>query len=155
MLDKNDDIDPIETKEWLDALEYIAKNESSERAKYIMRKLRTHAVNLGVNPSAALTTSYRNTIAVKDEAHMPGDLFTERRIRSFIRWNAMAMVMRANDNDEGLGGHISSFSSSATLYDIGLTIFSEAMMVRMKLIWCFFKDIYHQAFTLAPILKVA
>lgn len=123
MLDKNDDIDPIETKEWLDALEYIAKNESSERAKYIMRKLRTHAVNLGVNPSAALTTSYRNTIAVKDEAHMPGDLFTERRIRSFIRWNAMAMVMRANDNDEGLGGHISSFSSSATLYDIGFNYF--------------------------------
>ena len=54
---------------------------------------------------------------------MPGDLFMERRIRSFIRWNAMAMVMRANDNDEGLGGHISSFSSSATLYDIGFNYF--------------------------------
>jgi pyruvate dehydrogenase E1 component len=70
-----------------------------------------------------LTTPYRNTISPKDQAQMPGDLFMERRIRSFIRWNAMAMVMRANDNKDGLGGHISSFSSSATLYDIGFNYF--------------------------------
>ncbi|MEH6576873.1 MAG: pyruvate dehydrogenase (acetyl-transferring), homodimeric type [Amphritea sp.] len=123
VLDKVDDIDPIETNEWLDALESLAKNEGDERASYILRKLGEKASDLGVGAGATLTTPYKNTIAPKDEARMPGDLFMERRIRSFIRWNALAMVMRANDNDDALGGHISSFSSSATLYDIGYNYF--------------------------------
>ena len=71
----------------------------------------------------AITTPFRNTIRSAEERVMPGDLFMERRIRSLVRWNALAMVMRANDNEEGLGGHISSFSSSATLYDIGYNYF--------------------------------
>jgi pyruvate dehydrogenase E1 component len=71
----------------------------------------------------AITSPFRNTIAPADQKMMPGDLFMERRIRSLVRWNAVAMVMRANDNDEGLGGHISSFSSSATLYDVGFNYF--------------------------------
>ncbi|WP_261844189.1 pyruvate dehydrogenase (acetyl-transferring), homodimeric type [Aliamphritea ceti] len=123
MQDIIDDIDPIETNEWLDALESVAKHEGDERARYILSKLGEKASNMGLESENTLTTSYVNTIAPKDEARMPGDLFMERRIRSFIRWNAMAMVMRANDNDEGLGGHISSFSSSATLYDIGFNYF--------------------------------
>lgn len=123
MQDIIDDVDPVETQEWLDALESVAKNDGDERAKYILSKLGQKAMDMGVGSSAALTTPYRNTIRSKDEARMPGDLFMERRIRSFIRWNAMAMVMRANDNDDGLGGHISSFSSSATLYDIGFNYF--------------------------------
>ncbi|OMH30326.1 pyruvate dehydrogenase (acetyl-transferring), homodimeric type [Motiliproteus sp. MSK22-1] len=118
-----EDIDPIETQEWLDALESVAKNEGSDRAKYLLAKLGEKAKGLGAGAPSSLTTSYVNTIEPKDEQPLPGDLFMERRIRSLIRWNAMAMVMRANDNDEGLGGHISSFSSSATLYDIGFNNF--------------------------------
>ena len=123
MQDIIDDVDPIETQEWLDALESLAKNDGNDRAKYILGKLGEKAAEMGASSSSAITSPYCNTIPVKDEARMPGDLFMERRIRSFIRWNAMAMVMRANDNDDGLGGHISSFSSSATLYDIGFNYF--------------------------------
>ncbi len=123
MQEIKEDIDPVETQEWLDALESVAKNEGDDRARFLLGQLGRKASDLGVSNSQSLNTPYRNTISVKDEVRMPGDLFMERRIRSFIRWNAMAMVMRANDNDEGLGGHISSFSSSATLYDIGFNYF--------------------------------
>ena len=118
-----DDIDPVETQEWIDALESVAKNEGNDRAKFLLQQLGRKASDIGMGNTGSITTPYRNTIAPKDEARMPGDLFVERRIRSFIRWNAMAMVMRANDNKEGLGGHIASFSSSATLYDIGFNHF--------------------------------
>ncbi|WP_151704152.1 pyruvate dehydrogenase (acetyl-transferring), homodimeric type [Nitrincola alkalilacustris] len=118
-----EDVDPIETQEWLDALESVAKNEGDERARFILKELGRKASDIGVGSTGTITTPYRNTIPPRDEVKMPGDLFMERRIRSFIRWNAMAMVMRANDNDEGLGGHISSFSSAATLYDIGFNYF--------------------------------
>ncbi|KAA0873998.1 pyruvate dehydrogenase (acetyl-transferring), homodimeric type [Nitrincola tapanii] len=118
-----EDVDPIETQEWLDALESVAKSEGDERARYILRKLGNKASEIGLGAAGALTTPYRNTISPRDEVRMPGDLFMERRIRSFIRWNAMAMVMRANSNSDALGGHISSFSSSATLYDIGFNYF--------------------------------
>lgn len=118
-----EDIDPIETSEWMEALESVAKNDGNERARFLLSQLGNKASEIGAGAASSLTTPYVNTISPRDEDRMPGDLFTERRIRSFIRWNAMAMVMRANDNDEGLGGHISSFSSSATLYDIGFNYF--------------------------------
>jgi len=121
--DMIEDIDPIETQEWMDALESVAKNDGDERARYLMRELGSRAAALGVQDATTLNTPYVNTISPRDEVRMPGDLFMERRIRSFIRWNAMAMVMRANDNEDALGGHISSFSSSATLYDIGFNYF--------------------------------
>ena len=117
------DIDPTETSEWLEALEAVAKNDGDMRAEFILSQLGRKAQEIGVGTNFALTTPYRNTISPADESVMPGDLFVERRIRSYIRWNAMAMVMRANDNDDGLGGHISSFSSSATLYDVGFNYF--------------------------------
>ncbi|MEH6518510.1 MAG: pyruvate dehydrogenase (acetyl-transferring), homodimeric type [Halioglobus sp.] len=118
-----EDIDPSETREWMDALDSVLKNGGSERASYILSELSKHAVHEGMRLPPAITTPFRNTIRSADEKSMPGDLFMERRIRSLVRWNALAMVMRANDNDEGLGGHISSFSSSATLYDIGFNHF--------------------------------
>jgi len=121
--DMIEDIDPIETQEWMDALESVAKNDGDERARYLLRELGSKASELGVQDATTLNTPYINTISPRDEVRMPGDLFMERRIRSFIRWNAMAMVMRANDNEDALGGHISSFSSSATLYDIGFNYF--------------------------------
>lgn len=119
----NEDKDPLETREWIDALDSVMKYAGPERAAYLLTQLAEHAVDSGMRLPPAITTPFRNTIPVNDENPMPGDLFMERRIRSMIRWNAMAMVMRANENDEGLGGHMSSFSSSATLYDIGFNHF--------------------------------
>lgn len=118
-----EDIDSLETKEWLDALHSVIRYAGKERASFLLLKLAERATHAGVKLPAAITTPYRNTIPVANEKRMPGDLFMERRIRSLIRWNALAMVMRANDNDDGLGGHISSFSSAATLYDIGFNYF--------------------------------
>ena len=118
-----EDIDPLETREWLDALEGVVKHSGEERARYLMQRVAEHAVEAGVRLPTAITTPFRNTISPAEQKPMPGDLFMERRIRSLVRWNALAMVMRANDNDEGLGGHISSFSSSATLYDVGFNYF--------------------------------
>lgn len=122
-LDLRDDIDPQETQEWLEAMDGVITHSGVDRAAYLVNRASKHAARQGVRLPAAITTSFRNTIEPKDEKRMPGDLFMERRIRSLIRWNALAMVMRANDNSDALGGHISSFSSSATLYDIGFNYF--------------------------------
>ncbi|MEQ9464337.1 MAG: pyruvate dehydrogenase (acetyl-transferring), homodimeric type [Haliea sp.] len=118
-----EDKDPIETREWMEALDAVSKYSGPERAAELLVELAKHATETGVRLPTAITTPFRNTIAPQDQKMMPGDLFMERRIRSLVRWNALAMVMRANDNDEGLGGHISSFSSSATLYDVGFNYF--------------------------------
>ena len=117
------DIDPIETSEWLDALNSVIEELGIDRASFLLTKLAEKVNQEGAIPSYNLTTPFRNTISVKDEAQMPGDLFMERRIRSLIRWNALVMVLRANKNDDELGGHISTFSSAATLYDIGFNYF--------------------------------
>ncbi len=117
------DLDPIETNEWLEAINSVIKEEGVERASFIMTKLAKKLNEEGAIPSYNLTTPFRNSIPAKDEAAMPGDLFMERRIRSLIRWNALAIVLRANKNDDDLGGHISTFSSAATLYDIGFNYF--------------------------------
>jgi pyruvate dehydrogenase E1 component len=117
------DNDPVETQEWLDSISSVIEHSGSERATFLLQKVLNRAIDNQINLPLAVTTPYKNTISPVDEKPMPGDLFMERRIRSFIRWNALAMVMRANDNDEGLGGHISSFSSSATLYDVGFNYF--------------------------------
>ncbi len=118
-----DDKDPVETREWLEALDEVVKHGGPQRASFLLLQLAKHAIDEGLRLPPAITSPFRNTIAPADEKMMPGDLFMERRIRSLVRWNALAMVMRANDNDEGLGGHISSFSSSATLYDVGFNYF--------------------------------
>jgi len=121
--DLREDLDPQETQEWLEALDGVLKNGGRARTAFLMKRLAKHAARAGTQLPSAITTSFRNTIEPSDERRMPGDLFMERKIRSMIRWNALAMVMRANDNNEGLGGHISSFSSSATLYDVGFNYF--------------------------------
>ena len=117
------DIDPIETQEWLEAINSVIEEEGVERASYILSKLANKLNQEGAIPSYNLTTPFRNSIPVKEQAAMPGDLFMERRIRSLIRWNALVMVLRANKNDDDLGGHISTFSSAATLYDVGFNYF--------------------------------
>ena len=118
-----EDKDPIETREWLEALDAVLQLSGPGRAAFLLKQLSEHAVGKGTRLPTAITTPFKNTIAPAAEKRMPGDLFMERRIRSLVRWNALAMVMRANDNDEALGGHISSFSSSATLYDVGFNYF--------------------------------
>ncbi len=117
------DIDPIETSEWLEAINSVIEEEGIERASYLLTKIAERLNQEGTIPSYNLTTPFKNTINVKDEAQMPGDLFMERRIRSLIRWNALVMVLRANKNDDELGGHIATFSSAATLYDVGFNYF--------------------------------
>ena len=90
------DQDPVETKEWLEAYESVLQHEGADRAAYLLNQLVARASQEGASLPVAMTTPYRNTIPVQKEARMPGDLFMERRIRSLIRWNALAMVMRAN-----------------------------------------------------------
>lgn len=118
-----EEIDALETREWLDALESVIRHNGSERAAYLLAQLANAATQSGVKLPSAITTPYCNTIPTGEEKSLPGDAKLEQRIRSLTRWNALAMVMRANDNDEGLGGHISTFSSAATLYDIGFNHF--------------------------------
>jgi pyruvate dehydrogenase E1 component len=117
------DLDPSETKEWLEALDSIRRTQGDERASYILDALHSHAIEMRIQLPQSVTTPYRNTIPVEQEKVMPGDLFMERRIRSLVRWNALAMVMRANTQSEGIGGHIATFSSAATLYDVGFNYF--------------------------------
>ena len=117
------DLDPTETQEWLEAFDSICRAQGSDRASYILSQLQARATNTGVGLPQSITTPYCNTIPANKEKVMPGDLFMERRVRSLIRWNALAMVMRANKQSEGIGGHIASFSSAATLYDIGFNYF--------------------------------
>ncbi|MBM7332326.1 pyruvate dehydrogenase (acetyl-transferring), homodimeric type [Alcanivorax marinus] len=120
-----DDADPAETREWLEALESVLEREGPERAVWLLETLTNEAQEQGAI-RAHLNTPYLNTIAPKDEAPIPGDIYMERRIRSLIRWNALAMVAKANMDDDELGGHIASFASSATLYDIGFSHFFHA-----------------------------
>ncbi len=120
------DDDMEETREWVDAIVSVMENEGVERAQYLLQRLSSKVTETGAQLPYAINTPYRNTIPVEKEARMPGDLFMERGLRSLIRWNAMAMVMRANLKDSTLGGHISSFQSSATLYDVGFNYFFRA-----------------------------
>ena len=118
-----EDSNADETREWLASLEYILENEGVERANFLLERLSARMTKTGASLPYTVSTAYRNTIPSAKEAFMPGDLFMERRIRSLIRWNALAMVVRANSRPGELGGHISSFASSATLYDVGFNYF--------------------------------
>ena len=118
------DIDKVETSEWLEAIRSVIKTEGNERATFLIKELARYAnQHHGVDMPHAITSPYCNTIAVRDQQPLPGDIFIERRIRSMIRWNAMAMVMRTNTDDDSLGGHIASYSSAATLYEVGFNHF--------------------------------
>jgi len=117
------DVDPQETQEWLDALEAVLENEGTERAHFLIERLVDKARRSGAYLPFSANTAYLNTIPAAHQPRFPGDRAMERRIRSFIRWNAMAMVVQANRLSTELGGHISSFSSAATLFDIGFNHF--------------------------------
>jgi len=120
------DVDPQETQEWLDALEAVLAEEGPERAHYLLEGLIEKARRSGAHLPYDATTAYVNTIPAGQEPTMPGDQSVEATIRNAIRWNALMMVLRASKKDLELGGHISSFASSAMLYDVGFNHFFRA-----------------------------
>lgn len=123
-MSKKDDQNPEETREWLDAMYSVIEEEGIDRAQFLLSSLADRARVIGsTEDSSSVSTPYRNTISPVVEDRMPGDMFMEREIRGIVRWNAMAMVMRANLRDPSIGGHISTFSSAATLYDVGFNYF--------------------------------
>jgi pyruvate dehydrogenase E1 component len=117
------DVDPDETREWLEALGSVLQQEGPQRAHFLIEKLIDKARRSGAHLPYKLTTAYLNTIPVQDEEKSPGEPGLEHRIRSIIRWNALAMVVQANARHGELGGHIASFASAATLYDVGFNHF--------------------------------
>ena len=119
------DIDPIETKEWIDALNGVIHQEGVDRAAFLIDEQISHARVSGVVQPFHAETPYINTIPVEQQAKLPGDQEIEHKIRSYTRWNAMVMVLKAN-KDTNVGGHISSFQSAATLYDVGFNHFWHA-----------------------------
>ena len=120
------DIDPLETSEWLDSLSDVIKKDGNNRAHYLIKELINKAYMEGANIPYTQNTPYINTIPVSEEKKSNGDQNIERRIRSLIRWNAAAMVVRANKKFPELGGHIGTFASAATLYDVGMNHFWRA-----------------------------
>ncbi len=118
-----EDLNPQETQEWIEALDQIVDEAGPDRAAYLLRRLLDRAATMGARAIEPLTTPYVNTIPAEEEAPYPGDRVIERRIKSLIRWNAMAMVVRANKYDDGIGGHISTYASLATLAEVGFNHF--------------------------------
>ena len=123
---KSGDIDPLETQDWLESLSVVVAKDGNERAHFLIKELINKAYREGVNIPYTQNTPYINTIPPEAEVKSNGDQNIERRIRSLIRWNAAAMVVRANKKFPELGGHIGTFASAATLYDVGMNHFWRA-----------------------------
>ncbi|MSY19105.1 MAG: pyruvate dehydrogenase (acetyl-transferring), homodimeric type, partial [Actinobacteria bacterium] len=117
------DTDPGETQEWLDSLDAVIDVHGKSRARYLLSKLLEHAQSSQVSFPPTVSTPYVNTIPRESEPWFPGDSYLEQRVRAYIRWNAAMMVVRANTLAEGVGGHLSTFASSASLYEIGFNHF--------------------------------
>ncbi len=120
------DADPQETREWLDALDAVIEREGPQRARFLLEQLVARARGSAAYIPYNANTAYKNTIPTEHEERLPGDAEMEHRIRSLVRWNAMATVVRANKTSSELGGHIASFASAATLYDVGFNHFFRA-----------------------------
>ena len=121
-----DDIDPVETNEWIDSLNSVIENDGSSRASYLLNKVIDQAYKSGLVLPDTRTTPYINTIPPEAEIKSPGDQNIEKKIRAYVRWNAAAMVVKANKKSPELGGHIGTFASAATLYDVGMNHFWRA-----------------------------
>jgi pyruvate dehydrogenase E1 component len=123
MVGSNGDSDAAETREWLDSLSGVLQTQGTDRASFLLTQLKNKAIRSGVPIPFTANTPYINTIPPDRQVPFPGSREIERRIKSLVRWNAMAMVVRANKNTPGIGGHISTFASAATLYSIGFNHF--------------------------------
>ncbi|MGA2521110.1 MAG: pyruvate dehydrogenase (acetyl-transferring), homodimeric type, partial [Acidimicrobiales bacterium] len=117
------DIDPEETAEWIDSFDAVVDAQGRIRARFLLMKLLERARTKQVDFPATVSTPYVNSIPRDQEPWFPGDEYIERRIRAYIRWNAAAMVTRANHRSEGIGGHLATYASSASLYEVGFNHF--------------------------------
>jgi len=121
-----DDVDPAETREWLESIDSVLSQHGPERAHFLLNQMIDFARRSGAYLPYSPNTAYVNTIATGRQPEYPGDRAIERRIEAYIRWNAMAMVVQANRVSSEYGGHISSYASSATLYEVGFNHFWRA-----------------------------
>ncbi|MDQ3571165.1 MAG: pyruvate dehydrogenase (acetyl-transferring), homodimeric type, partial [Actinomycetota bacterium] len=117
------DIDPEETGEWVDSFDAVVEHLGKPRAQFLLLKLLERARERQVGFPATVSTPYVNTIPPHQEPSFPGDEHVERRIRAYIRWNAAVMVTRANTLSDGIGGHLATYASSASLYEVGFNHF--------------------------------
>jgi len=117
------ELEAVETREWLESLDYVLQSGGPSKVARLLRDLTLHATENGVKLPFTANTPYINTISADEQVLMPGSPDIERRIKSLVRWNAAAMVVRANKAEEGIGGHISTFASAATLYEVGFNHF--------------------------------
>ena len=120
------DSDPEETRDWIESLDAVIRVEDSSRALFLLRQLDEHAKELGLVAAAAPFSAYRNTIPIERQGIYPGDLEIEERLTAIMRWNALAMVMRANQAYGELGGHIASYASAAEIFEVGFNHFFRA-----------------------------
>ena len=125
-MERMQDLDPVETGEWVDSLRAVLHHQGGARATYLLERLAEEAGRAGIAQPSTLNTPYVNTIPPQREERANWDRDIEHRIRSIIRWNAVAIILRANKESSELGGHIASFQSAATLYDIGFGHFWRA-----------------------------
>ena len=123
---KDHDADPVETREWVDAIDSVIENEGVERARYLLENLIGRMRQAGIDLPFSANTPYVNTIPVGQQPQRPPDFKIEGRLAAITRWNAMALVVRANKESTELGGHVASYASAATLYDIGFNHFWHA-----------------------------
>ncbi|HET7809283.1 MAG TPA: pyruvate dehydrogenase (acetyl-transferring), homodimeric type, partial [Steroidobacteraceae bacterium] len=123
---KLDDVDPIETREWIESIDSVLKTQGAERAHFLLEQLISYARRSGAYLPYRPNTAYVNTIAPGQEPSYPGNREYERRIEAYIRWNALAMVLNANKQSSEYGGHLSTYASSATLYEVGFNHFWRA-----------------------------
>ena len=123
MFNPANDADADETNEWLEALSSVVQAKGADRTKFLLHRLIEESYKRGILLPFTANTPYINTIPVEQQSRYPGDRKIERRIKSLIRWNAMAMVVRANKKNHGIGGHISTYASAATLYEVGFNHF--------------------------------
>ena len=125
-VNNKEDLDPVETKEWLESLSAVLEKDGKNRAQFLIKQLIEHSYKEGSDLVLSKNTPYINTISPEEEKKSPGDQNIERKIRSLIRWNGAAMVVRANKQNPELGGQIGTFASAATLYDVGMNHFWRA-----------------------------
>jgi pyruvate dehydrogenase E1 component len=121
-----EDLESVETQEWLDSLDYVLRTNGTARAGQLLQQLTEHARRRGIRLPFSANTPYVNTLTPEQEVPFPGNQDIERRIKSLVRWNAIAMVLRANKAEPGIGGHLSTFASAATLYEVGFNHFFRA-----------------------------
>ena len=148
------DADPEETREWLDALEAVVRRYGKARGIYLLSQLEEQARQLDILTHALPYSSYRNTISLEQQAIHPGDVALEERITAIMRWNALAMVVRANQAYGELGGHIASYASAAEIFEVGFNhFFRAAATASTTATWCSSSRTRHPASTRAHFSK--